>query len=58
MTKPGWRTTECWLALIATLFPVGMAIADMLPPEHAATVGGAVAALYGAYRTLLKALGK
>ena len=62
-TKPGYKTTEFWLSLLATLlgFLLASGVMDTVPEQSwiARLVGGAVAALaslgYSASRAKVKA---
>ena len=64
-TKPGYKTTEFWLSLLATLlgFLLASGVMDVVPAESwiAKLVGGAVAVLatlgYSASRAKVKSGG-
>lgn len=49
--KPGYKTTEFWTMLVATLLPIAV---PGVTPDVAVTISGALAGLYGAYRTWKK----
>jgi hypothetical protein len=50
--KPGYKTTEFWLTLLANFAPM---IAGALPPEQAAILGAVTAGVYTASRAYTKA---
>jgi hypothetical protein len=54
-TKPGWKTTEFWLTLLAQIFPILESISGHLNPEVAALIAAAAQAFYAYQRYKLKA---
>ena len=48
-TKPGWKTTEFWLTVVANLLTVATVAKGMMKPDVAAVT---LAVLNGAYATL------
>ena len=52
--KPGWKTTEFWLAVATALGGLAAALADALPPKYAAAMAAAATFAYALARGLAK----
>lgn len=52
--KPGIRTTEFALTIIANLFTIFLTFKGMLPPTVAAVVIAAINGIYGIGRSIIK----
>ena len=53
--KPGYKTSEFWLTLLANFAPMLM---GALPPEKAAILGAVTTAVYTGSRAYAKARGR
>lgn len=52
--KPGYKTTEFWVALLVSLGVLVAALADQLPPKYAALASAVSGAAYAISRGLAK----
>lgn len=54
INKPGWKTSEFWLTLLAQLFPILESLCGNLKPEYAALISAAAQAFYSYQRYKIK----
>ncbi len=52
--KPGYKTTEFWLAVLVSAGALVAALADQLPPKYAALASAVSGAAYALSRGLAK----
>lgn len=52
--KPGYKTTEFWLAIATNVAAIGGMVADALPPKYGVPVMAAVNAVYAVARAYTK----
>ena len=52
--KPGWKTTEFWLAALTSVGAVAAAIAGVLPPQSGAIATAVATAAYSLARGFAK----
>jgi len=54
MNKPGWKTTEFWMAVIMAVGAGVTALNGIIPAEIALKIGAFITAIYNIMRTLTK----
>ena len=53
--KPGWKTTEFWLAALTSVGAVAASLAGVLPPNYGAVATAIATAAYSLARGFAKA---
>lgn len=53
--KPGWKTTEFWMAVATNVIAVVGTLKGVIPPDHASLIIAIANAVYGIARAITKA---